>query len=287
MVQRVKSEASGLNIRIHPHSPERYRELFKTAFALKKIVNIRGDRAGMVTSLSRINPKDDFIRGVITTFLEIDLDGNWLNTETLEVASENDVESVRIPENLRPNMMSFYFRFDVQNHELIFENYSNGKRLTHNSALIFFKELFTRKKIIKDFGDVKVTILQSRGSVDRVFSIPRITSLEVYIERPNADIWEGEFEELAEEHLEEKGARSMTVIYKAESGGQIVRDDDLSALVRTSVRNGRTIARGYGPNGHEVVTTDMYPKVMQDRFNPEDMSDNQMFEQLAERFRRR
>ena len=287
MAQRMKAEAGALNVRIHPHGDDAYRELFRTAFALKKAVKIRGDRHGMITSLKRIGAKDELIRGVLTTFVELDLEGAWLNTDTLEEASNNEVQEIVIPENLRPNLTAFYFAFDVAKHEVIFEHYGAGKRLTHNSALVFFEKLFKDRRIVRKFGDVKVTIVQSRGSVERIFSIPRITELQVYIEKPNADIWDGGFEQTAEDHLDGKRARSMFVRYKADRGAGIRRDDDLDALVRTSLRNGRSVAKGYGDQGHMVVTTDRYPRVEQEKYDPDVLSDSQAFDNLVERFRRR
>lgn len=287
MARRMKLEVSGLNIRLHPHNSDRYRDFFRRLFSLKKIVTIRGDRSGLITSLKRVSPNDSYINGVITTFLDIDLDGSWFNTDTLELASNNEIESINIPENLRPNSKPYYFRFDVENHELIFEHYVNGNRLTHHSAQAFFQSLSKLPQIVKEFGDVKVTVIQSRGSIDRIFSIPRITDLEIYIERPNSDLWGGDFEEQAEEHLEDKNARSMTVSYKSERGLGISRDHDLDALIRTSIRNGRTVAKGYGENGHEIVTTDSYPKVVQDKYDPDVFSNSEFFQRVADMFRRR
>jgi len=284
MAKLIKGEVAGLNIRIHPHSEDLYRDLFRTAFAAKKIVNLRGNRSAIITSLTRIGKDDRYVNGVLTTFLDFDLDVEWLDTSTLQEASDNEVQKVIIPDHLRPDMITYYFRFDVKNHELVFEHYNQGKRLTHQSARKFFEGLFKYKRISKKFGDVKVTLIQTKGGLDAVFSIPRITNLEVYIEQPNSDLWDGDFEDLVEKHLEDKSARSMKVIYVAEQGTGIERDKDLEALVRTSIRNGRTVAKGYGPHGHETVTTDKFPKVVQDKFDP-DLGESTIFQSLADRFR--
>lgn len=287
MAQRMKAEAAGLNVRTHPHDADTYKELCRAAFGLKKSIRIRGERSGIITSLHRIDAETDLVRGVLTTFLELDLEGAWLDTETLEEASDEAVESIIIPENLRPNMMAFYFAFDLVNHEIIFEHYGTGKRLSHVAAHTFFSRLFKDKRIARRFGDVKVTVIKSRGSIDRLFSIPRITDIEIYIEKPNSDFWEGSFEQNTEEHLEDKHARSMTVAYKAERGRSLQRDDDLDALLRTSIRNGRAVAKGYGDDGHMIVTTDSYPRVEQERYDPDLRSDSQAFDELVTRFRRR
>ncbi|WP_294282247.1 DUF4747 family protein [uncultured Sphingomonas sp.] len=287
MARQLKAEVGGLNIRLHPHDPQRYRDLFASLFKLKKIVPIYGDRSGLITSLQRISHDAMYIEGVITTFLDLDLKGDWFNTDTMEEASDNDREKINVPEYLRPNIRTFFFSFDVENHELIFEHYGNGHRFSHQSAFNFFENLVHDSNIMEKYGDVKISIIQSKGSIDRIFSIPRITDIEIYIERPNSDLWGDDFEEQAEDHLGDKNARSMTVIYKSEKGSGIHRDEDLERLIRASIRNGKTVAKGYGNNGHEVVNTGRYPKIVQDKFDQDAFSSSEMFRRLARVFRRR
>jgi hypothetical protein len=152
--------------------------------------------------------------------------------------------------------------------------------------LKYISELVSQPEIVAEFGDVKVSIVQSPGSLERIFQIERITKLTVYIERPNSDVWPDDFEEVAEEHLEDKNARSMTITYDAEKGGGIQRDRDLDKLLAATLRNGKAEASGYGRQGHETVSTERYPKTVQDKFDPELYSESQMFENLAERFPR-
>lgn len=286
MARRQKMEVGGLNIRLHPHSEDRYRDFLYALYQLKAVTNIRGDRSGLITSIDRRSNEKTVISGVITTFLEIDMKGEWFNTDTMKEASTNEIEAINIPTHLRPNVKSYRFNFDVTDHSLVFEHYSEQERLTHHSALTFFRNLARNRKLGSEFGDVKISIIQSKGSADRIFAIPRITDLDILIEKPNADLWGGNFEEIAEEHLENKNARSMNVVYKAEAGQGIERDGDLNTLVAASLRNGRTVAKGYGPNGHVRVSTDDYPKVVQDMYE-EDLAPSSVFERLSRAFRRR
>ncbi|MBO9516716.1 MAG: DUF4747 family protein [Porphyrobacter sp.] len=284
MARRHKMEVGGLNVRVHPHSEDIYRDLIHDLYKLRRIAKIHGDRHGLITTLDR-RSREPVVGGIITTFLEIDSAGEWFNTETMKEASDNEIEAIVIPDNLRPNAKSFRFQFDVVRHELVFEHYSEGDVLTHNSALKFFKNLTNVRSIGNKFGLVDVNIIQSRGSAEKIFSIPRITDLEILIEKPNADIWGEDFEEQAEEHLDEKNARSMRVSYKSEAGQGIRRDVELEALIRASVNNGRSVAKGYGPNGHLIVSTDSYPRVEQETYEP-DEAPSQVFARLARIFRR-
>lgn len=286
MGRRVKVEVSALNIRLHPHDEGRYQALIDRLFGLKKIVRVHGDRSALMTQLSRSRETNNYVMGTITTFTNIDFDAPWFNALTMAEATNTELQRVSVPENLYPNVSSFYFRFDYDNHILLFEKYGNGRTLTHSFALKYVQGLVEDPSIVAEFGDVKVTLVQSPGGKERLFDIPRITKLTVYIERPNADLWPDDFEELAEEHLGEKNARSMTITYEAERGGGIQRDPDIDRLVDASLANGRAEASGYGENGHQTASTRQFPKTVQDKFDPEVLTESQMFEDLANRFRR-
>lgn len=281
MARQHKMEIGGLNVRVHPHEDGAYDELIGKLYDLKKVAKIHGDRFGLITMLDRSEENKGMVYGVLSTFLEIEIDGDWFNTETMDEASANDIRKIRIPENLHPNLKTFRFAFNTKRHELIFEHYSEGDRLTHNSALNFFRNLADDRRIQKRFGDVKITVVTDRATVDRIFQIPRITDLDILIEKPNSDLWDANFEE----HLEDKNARSMNVHYKAERGQGIQRDEDLNALLNASINNGRSIAKGYGPEGHVTISTDSFPKVVQEKYEPE-VAPVSVFKRLANSFRR-
>lgn len=285
MARQHKMEVGGLNVRVHPHDDETYRALIGALYDLKKVAKVHGDRFGLITMLDRSDEADDMIYGVLSTFLEIEIDGEWFNVETMDEASANDVRQINIPKNLHPNLKTFRFAFNTKRHELIFEHYSEGDRLTHLSALRFFRGLVDDRRIKERFGDVKVTIVTERGTVDRIFQIPRITDLDILIEKPNSDLWGADFEGMFEEHLGDKNARSMNVHYKSEGQQGIRRDRDLDALLKASINNGRSVAKGYGPDGHIRVSTDDYPKVVQDMYEPA-LAPTSVFKRLAQSFRR-
>ncbi|MBO6769239.1 MAG: DUF4747 family protein [Erythrobacter sp.] len=285
MPRRQKMEVGGLNVRVHPHEEGTYRDLMESLYRLKSIEKIRGDRHGLITMLNRADEDERYIFGVLSTFLEIEMEGDWFNTDTMEEATQNDISRIQIPDYLHPNLKTFRFMFDTERHELVFEHYSEGDRLTHQSALAFFRNLAAADEIKERFGEVKISVIHERGSIEKIFSIPRITDLEVYIEKPNSDLWGADFEEQAEEHLEDKNARSMNVKYRAEQGAGIKRDEDLDALIRASINNGRSVAKGYGPEGHQTVSTDSYPKVDQEMFE-QDVEPGVIFRKLARAFRR-
>jgi Domain of unknown function (DUF4747) len=285
MGKRQKLEIGGLNIKVHPHEDGAYGDLIDLAYKIRKIAKVYGDRYGLITMLDRSDGEGDMAYGVMSTFLELEMGGEWFNTSTMDEASENDIRQIVIPENLRPNLKTFRFAFNLKRHELIFEHYSEGDRLTHASALNFFRNVFTDKRIQKKFGNVMVSTIMDRGGIEQIFSIPRITELNIYIEKPNSDLWGDDFEEHFEEHLEDKGARSMDLSYRAEPGMGITRDEDLDRLIRASLNNGRASAKGYGPEGHMKVSTEKFPRVVQEKYE-DSIAPSVVFRRLASRFRR-
>ena len=51
MARQIKIESGVLNIRMHPHSGEKYVDLLKFVYGRKNIVKLRGDRHAMISLL--------------------------------------------------------------------------------------------------------------------------------------------------------------------------------------------------------------------------------------------
>jgi Domain of unknown function (DUF4747) len=282
MARRVKIEVGALNVRLHPHPDGTYVDFVRAIYQLRRPIHIRGDRVAVIRSLVSGRSTEGEIHGVIATYLSIDMNQPWFNEDTFEVATKEDLEEVSLPDHLHPNVNSFYFMLDAENHRIYFEHYSRGKVLTHNSALRFFDESASQPEIRDKFGKAKIGIVQSRKGLAEIFSLNRITELKVFIEKPN-DVWPDDFEE----HLEKKNARSMTVTYKSEQGLGLIRDDDLQELTEASLDNGYTEASGYGPSGHVRLSTERFPKTAQEKFDPDEKgTEISMFRRVIDLFKR-
>ena len=281
MARRVKVEVGALNVRLHPHGPDTYTDFIKEIYKLRRPVHIRGDRVAVIRSLVSKREQDGLLHGVLATYLSIDMAQPWFNEDTFDVATQEELEEISLPDHLHPNVNSFYFALDPTHHRFYFERYSKGKVLTHNAALTFLSESAEQKEITSKFGRAKITIVQSQKGLKDLFGLERITDVTVFIEKPN-DIWPDDFEE----HLEKKNARSITVNYRAETGLGIVRDDELKSLTEASLDNGYTEVAGYGPDGHVRLSTERFPKTAQEKFEPDDGTEISMFRKVIERFQR-
>lgn len=259
--KKVKREIGALNVRVHPHTSEHYVDLIKAAYRLKQPIIIHGSRAGVIRSLNKPD-RTGIITGTIMTYLSIDLDQPWFNDETFDVASEDDLEDISLPEHLHPDISSFYFALDPILHLIYFEKYGEGKTFSHRSALVFFDTLFQQDAIVDKFGPVKISIVQSKLALDHIFSLDRITKIDILIEKPN-DIWPDDFEK----HLEGKNARSVNVVYKADGPAGLIRDGQINKLTEASLENGKTEVSGYEETGFKKLSTESFPKIAQDKFN--------------------
>jgi hypothetical protein len=279
---RTKVAVGALNIRLHPHQPGTYERFLKAIYVAKKPIRLRGDRMAVIRSLNTSSNPEDFLFGVITTYLQIDVNQPWFNDDTFDVATPEDLEEIVLPKNLHPNIKSFLFALDTKNHRIYFEYYSNGNVFTHRSALAFFEGSANQPSILKAFNGAKITIVQSKLSLDTIFSIRRITSVKIYIEKDN-DIWPDDFED----HLEQKNARSITVEYKSEQGLSIIRDDDIQAAAEASLELGYTEVSGYDDDGHKKLSTKSFPKLAQEKFDKGMYTAVSMFREVINQYRRR
>jgi hypothetical protein len=281
MARRVKIEIGALNIRIHPHPEGTYERFIKAIYKAKQPIRLRGDRTAVIRSLISRPDSDDHVQGVISTYLDIDIDQPWFNDSTFDEATEEDLENVSLPRHLHPNVHSFLFILDTKNHKIYFEKYAKGRVLTPQSALKFFEDSANLDVIKSEFGNAKITLVQSSFGLNEVFKIDRVTEVRVFIEKPN-DIWPDDFEE----HLGQKNARSVTVTYKSDPGEGIVRDQELDELTETSLENGYTEVSGYGATGHQTFSTRSFPKTAQDKFDQDSYTEVSMIKSLIAKFKK-
>jgi Domain of unknown function (DUF4747) len=283
MARRIKVASGILNIRLHPHTPARYAEFLEAIYKLRKPVPLRGDRYGMISLLNRAEAGSGVLMGVITTFLNIDFDGEWFNTSDLKEATDEQISEVSIPENLHPNAASFFFEFHTGSHKLYFETYSRGKALSPNQARALFSGLADDLKITGQFGSAKITVVQSKDGLDALFKLPVIKEIKITIYKPNADIFADDFEEQIEAHLEQAHSQRVTLSYEAEPGDSLVPTDEIKAVSAVALENGVVAVRGRSLQGAVTRSTDDLPEVLQGKYDPDEVSEQEAFRRLLPR----
>ncbi|AUN33605.1 DUF4747 family protein [Niveispirillum cyanobacteriorum] len=286
-MRELKLAVGGLNIRLHPHSPEIYDLYIQALYNARTPVRIRGDRFAMITRIDRREVHNNLIKGTIRTFTKIDPNGQWFDEESLDDAKPDLLKQIKIPPTVHPNSASFRFSMNTKNHMLVFENYVDGRQLTPNSAEIIFRRLSELTAIVRKFGHAKITIKQDQSSLERIFDLQRIKSVKFVLEKPNPDIWSDDLEQQVEAHLDAANASRIEIVYKASSGESIEKTDSMDQLGRAALVNGAVEALGYNENGHVKISTLDYPKIEQTKYDPETQSEEIVYDNLRRRMESR
>lgn len=96
-----------INIKLHPHTTDRYVRLFKDLFRLGPRVKIRGADWGMPGNLHEFTQgtPDAGLYGVFYRFLNIDPHRPWIAlTQRRPLETEEGEAIPQIPDHLRPNL---------------------------------------------------------------------------------------------------------------------------------------------------------------------------------------
>lgn len=279
MGRKIKISAGILNIRLHPHPEGIYASWIKAIFKQRIVAPVHGDRFGMISSIDESEISKGLISGIITTFTRIE-GGRWFDAEGLTVATESQISRVVIPENLFPNSASFYFVFDTKKHRLFFQNYSSGKQITPASALKFFSGLAKDVWILRKFRAAKISIVQDKAGLDRLFGLQRIKKVEIQLLKPNSDIFDDDFEENIEDHLNSTNSRQMTIVYDAEKGGSINATEEMMDIGGVALDNGHVKVTGRDDKGAVVLDSKKFPKMLHDKYDRDEITEQSAFRRL-------
>ena len=278
MAREIKVSAAVLNIRIHPHSAELYVRLFRTVYSLRAPAQVHGDRFGLISTANF--SKDGIVSGVITTFTRFDTDGTWFDVDSLEEASDEKVAEVSIPSGLFPKSATYFFHFDARSHKIYVETYSRGKTMTPPSILRLLRGLFGQAAIVKEFGQPSISIVQTNTGLEAMFAIDRIKKIEITLEKPNPDVFSDDFEEEIERHLAETHTQKMTVTYEAVPGESIVATPAIRRIGKVALENGDVTVVGRDNGVAVTKSTEKYPELLQDKYDPDSISEQQAFNRL-------
>lgn len=252
-------ELSGINIVTHPHSPEGYINLLKDVFRLRRSVPIKGAQHIMIGELKSLSRNDEQagLFGRIYRFVKIDKDLPWFNIEKHDVATEDDLMALNIPENLRPNLETFDFVLRAKFHTLYLESKyfdSAAKRYKTLSVIYVAKMLsllFSIPEVAKKYGEIQVTVLPAKGQLEKILGMKVLKSLEIKVRKPNADEF-GAVRRRVFARLEQNHARELVLRLRAEAGESIVLDPEMEDAARVAATDGLVRGKGVGNNGRSL-----------------------------------
>lgn len=230
MARAKKLTYGAVNITMHPHSPEKYIELFRMARKNASNVNLRGDS---FATLSYFYPykkgqaHSEPFEGEVLKYTDIDVDGDWFDIVKKDIASDEEKGRINIPDNLKPNVARFSFVFLPVSHLLVYEMQDKNRHLTSRQMESFLNGIFSHEKIIEKFGKVNVTALTEPDSVERMLSLKGITCINMVTRRPNPDDL-ASAESIMQKRFKRIGVIEEDKTYKSERGQEIKPDGGCS-----------------------------------------------------------
>ena len=175
----------------------------------------------------------------------------------------------------------FHYLFDANRHRLYIQTYSAGRTLSVRSALKLLTSLASDLNIIKVFKEAKIDIVQSKAGLDAVFSLPVIKRVTIVITKPNADVFEDDFDERIEGFLEDLHSKKMTLIVDAEPGQSVTPNAGLRRVGESALDHGFVTVQGRDAQGTTERSTQDFPEPLHDKYDPDTMAEARAFRQLT------
>lgn len=278
MARLAKIEVSAINIRIPADKTRNYLHLINYIFLMRKAVKVYGNSFVAITSFDISTGW-----GIISKYSEIDVDGDWFDTDDFGHATPEKVGEFSIPETLRPNYSAFYFNFYEDLHLMVFETYSESKALSSRSIERYFQQIVTDRSLHDLFGRVEVDIVKSFGEIERILSLPRLKELRITIRRPNPDDLSGDLAEEIERRLREQNAEEYEEITRSKDDDGLAPNERTKRLASVGAENGEVSGKSI-VNGVQVThTTSEKPEKIVDTYSKDDISTREMFSRLSKR----
>lgn len=236
-----------------PHTRERYVDLFNAALQLQTPLRVSNVHMLMLGSVypDNVDRPEEGLHGEIYRFVKLDPNEPWLNTQTHDVATSEELREVNIPGHLLPHLQSFSFVFRPETHHLYYIRKDRTDSMGPMYVQNLLQHLFNQLTNSREFPEVSVTVIPSLDSIDRIFEMPTIENLIIEMRRPNPDDGQTD-QERWEEKLRRQGVKKMAVSLHASHGETINADEDTLTMARVAAINGRVLAVGRDAAGNKM-----------------------------------
>jgi hypothetical protein len=260
-VANPKIVLGALNISADPHPPGVYRQLF-TAVA-NRPVQIWGPDWGKISEPQDRETDPPSFYGRVLVWTEIDPRGRWINQDKNREATEEEKKNISIPENIDPNFRSFNFVFLERRHVLVIE-YRNelGQHFGAQRAERFFTKLLSPEFLGDEAPEVAVTVVPSHEALEKIYQLPRLRRLEIFLQRPNPDDLADETNRVLDKLLRQ-GAKSQTLqLDKKAKVPKLTPDEETKTLATIAAENGYVSGEGREDAKSVLVSTKDHPKTV-------------------------
>jgi hypothetical protein len=284
-----KIDVGVLNITTHPHSPEKYLQLFQDVLDTKRVSVYRGSDHLTFGAFNGIGAakKIDGIWGVFYIFVNIDTTGPVLNITNGEpiVSKEGEV-TFPAPAHLKPNLKCVDFVFFPKGHRLFFSTKTTPlgtEQPRQISARILagaLYRLFNHPDLFEKYGEVNVYTENKSEIVADILKIPSLTKLSIAITLPNDDDVSQQMARLTKKYQLEKIKNVQHNLTGYKEVG-LAPDKETQAMMQLASSNGSVTAIGWsGEERVEISTTD-HPEILKGIYSPAAESKLQALARIA------
>lgn len=243
-----------INIVTHPHTPDGYVRLIRQAFNSRKSIAVLGFQHLMIGELRDIVRGDPLqgMVGRIYRFTQIDPNATWFNVSRNDVATEEELAQISIPDNLRPNCDMFNFVFYPRGHAFYMESKLGRMSLSPGLVRKMLDSLFGSEEIVREFGVVEVNVFADREGLDEIFRIHQLSKLTIEVTKPNPDeLQNAEMRVFGRMHAMKSRKLKMEIV--AEAHESIEVDDEIRlAAVVAAAGNGKVMGSGFSDTGQRI-----------------------------------
>jgi hypothetical protein len=294
----MKRSLSGAVINISmrsPHEPARYARMWRKAFQLQRRIKVWSDYAALIGSARPSEEAPHILQGDFYKFLDLELVRDWFNTQTNKVAEDQDLESISIPDHLKPHFVYVPYWFDTVRHQIFFVTKDGQDAFSAKLVQKFLSTLFVDARIVDEYKGIAVNLEPDRGTLARIFGMRKINQLVIDLTNPpnpGDDLSDAEREALERiqmESLENQNLSSATTILRGEPEGGVKPDRNTRALAQIAQSNGKVEATGYELGTKRAVTVSTTERPLEESivYNPEKEPRGTAFSQLVGRLMRK
>lgn len=285
MARLSKLTVSGLNVRIVDSDQRDYVGLFEAIMRTRRSAQVRGTDHLLMTSFGPIASATGAIRfgGAIGKYTDIPEDSAWLDTQSLTVADDDKMDSIIIPDTLKPNYQAFHFALFPEDHIIVFESYSLSKALSPRSVEKWLKLVTSQSAITSQFGTIEVNIVPDYDVLETIISSQTLRQINILIEMPNPDDYNLEVFRNAEERLRSLNAKTEELTYTAQPSEFLTLDDETKELAKVAAENGHVDARIKDGSVVTPLSTTSHPLEVTDAYDRDDVATEAFFRSLAVR----
>jgi hypothetical protein len=260
MSRPLRVRVAALNITTDPHSSALYVDLLQAAYELNRKVQIAGDLYAALGYFHE-GEKNSPSTGEIYRFIDLDPSADWFDLRKRKPATKGELETLKIPEHLKPHLQRLPYVFFPDKHRLIFITAWKHGAMAPSRVCHFFYSLLNDPRLTKQFSPVNVTLEQEPTKLEAIFSLHYLRELQIEIKRPNADTDEGIEKEILDQMRAEHAAK-QTVILDAEHNQSLKPSETTKAKARIAVSNGKVVARGRDDQDMaRELDTEQHPRI--------------------------